>query len=152
MPEHELKIGDKAPSFSLKDETGKLVRLADFKDKQAVVLFFYPGDMTPGCTMQLCSIRDNWQKYSGLGLAVFGVNHASAVSHLAFRDKHSFPFPLLIDTNKKVSQSYDATRSILKALVIKRSVVGIDKRGIVRYLKRGMPRDQEILKVMKAWV
>ena len=151
MPESSLKIGDKAPDFTLKDEHGTSVSLSDFRDKQAVVLIFYPGDMTPGCTMQLCAVRDDWQKFQEANIALFGVNHANADSHEAFIKKHSFPFPLLIDTGKKVSERYGAIRGYFKVQIIRRSVIGVDKDGVIRYLKRGMPKDADILKIMKQY-
>jgi peroxiredoxin Q/BCP len=150
MPEKELAVGKNAPDFSLADQAGKPVRLSDFRGKQAVVLIFYPGDMTPGCTLQLCAIRDDWQKFREAGIAVFGVNHADAASHARFAGKYRFPFPLLVDEGKAVSKKYGAMKKLFKANVIKRSVIGIGKDGVVRYVRRGMPRDAEILKAMTA--
>lgn len=151
MEPTSIAVGERAPAWSLKDQTGRVVKLSDFTGKQPVVLIFYPGDLTPGCTLQLCAIRDDWEKFRELGIAVFGVNHAEADSHQRFIDKHQFPFPLLIDKNKKVSAAYGAVKKFFKATVIKRSVVGIDKDGIIRFLKRGMPKDVEILKAMKSY-
>jgi peroxiredoxin Q/BCP len=140
-----LAVGDKAPGFSLLDEHGTRVTLEGLKGKN-VVLVFYPGDLTPGCTMQLCAIRDDWAKFREAGILVYGVNHADAASHQKFIDAYHYPFPLLIDTDKKVSEAYGALKKFFKAVVIKRSVVGIGPDGIVRFLKRGMPKDTEILK------
>lgn len=145
-PTPELKIGDRAPAFSLKDQDGTKVSLADFKGTKNVVLVFYPGDMTPGCTMQLCAIRDDWSKFVRQDTVVFGINHGDADSHTTFKKKYSFPFPLLIDTGKKVSAKYGALKTFFKATIIKRSVVGIDKNGKITFLKRGMPKDTDILK------
>ncbi len=149
MPDIETLLNAPAPDFALKTESGDLVRLSDFKNKQPVILFFYPGDMTPGCTMQLCAIRDDWQKFKDAHIAVFGVNHAEALSHQKFTKKHSLPFPLLIDAGKKVSAAYGALRTFFKVTIIKRSVIGIDAQGIVRYIKRGMPKNADILKAMQ---
>ncbi|MDO8584264.1 MAG: peroxiredoxin [bacterium] len=148
MTDQELTVGMPAPDFTLKDQDENSVKLSSLKGKKAVVLIFYPGDMTPGCTMQLCAIRDDWQKFKEANIEVYGINHAEAVSHEKFIKKYSFPFPLLIDANKKVSALYGAVRPLFKAMIIKRSVVGIDKGGIIRYLKRGLPRNAEILKAM----
>ncbi|HEU0050580.1 MAG TPA: peroxiredoxin [Patescibacteria group bacterium] len=145
----ELHIGQKAPDFSLKNEQGEVVQLSHFEGKQPVVLFFYPGDLTPGCTLQLCAVRDDWQKFEDLGIAVFGINHANAESHQKFIKKYSFPFPLLIDPGKKISMLYGAIRDIFRVQVIRRTVVGIDKQGTIRYQKRGMPKNSEILKAMQ---
>lgn len=148
MTDQELAVGMPAPDFTLKDQDGRSVKLSSFRDKQSVVLIFYPGDMTPGCTMQLCAIRDDWQKFRDAKIAVFGINFAEAASHATFIKKYSFPFPLLIDPNKKVSALYGAVRPLFKATIIKRSVIGIGKDGIIRYLKRGLPKNADILKAM----
>jgi len=150
-PTKELSVGAMAPDFSLSDEQGSRIRLSDFRKKQAVVLIFYPGDLTPGCTLQLCSIRDDWKNFVTNQIAVFGINHANQVSHQKFSKKYSFPFPLLIDADKKVSAQYGAIQKLFSATVIRRSVVGIDKDGVIRFLKRGMPKDAEILKIMKSY-
>lgn len=142
----QLKIGDTAPMFSLKNQDNKEVSLKDFQDKQDVILVFYPGDMTPGCTIQLCNIRDDWSKFTRLGIAVLGINHADEDSHAAFVEKFKFPFPLLVDTDKKVSKKYGAIKKLFLATVIKRTVVGINKKGKIVYYKTGMPKDADILK------
>lgn len=149
MPhETDLNVGDKAPAFALKDQKGNRVSLADFKGKKNVVLVFYPGDMTPGCTMQLCAIRDDWSKFTRRDTVVFGINHGTAESHDAFRKKYDFPFSLLIDAGKKISAKYGALKTFFKATIIKRSVVVIDKEGTIIYLKRGMPKNSDILKAL----
>lgn len=140
----------KAPAFSLKDERGKAVALADFANKKNVILIFYPGDMTPGCTMQLCAVRDDWKKFLATDTVVYGVNHADAESHQAFSKKYRFPFPILVDTGKKVSAKYGAMRKYFKAIIIRRSVVGIGKDGKIFFLRRGMPKNTDILKAVAA--
>ncbi len=144
----ELKIGDRAPMFSLRDQKGGLVSLADFNGKKNVVLFFYPGDMTPGCTMQLCAVRDDVTKFSKKDTVVFGINHGDTESHARFIKKHSFPFALLIDTGKKVSEKYGAVKKYFNIKMIRRCVVAIDKEGIIVFLKRGMPKNADILKAL----
>ncbi|MDD5438246.1 MAG: peroxiredoxin [Patescibacteria group bacterium] len=146
MTESMIKVGDKAPGFTLKTQEGKEVSLSDFEGKKPVILIFYPGDMTPGCTIQLCNIRDDWSKFEQSGAAVFGVNHADAESHSKFSGKYHFPFPLLIDTDKKVSKKYGAIKKLFSATVIKRTVVAIDKNGVIKFYRAGMPKDAEILK------
>ncbi|MEO5927940.1 MAG: peroxiredoxin [Patescibacteria group bacterium] len=144
----ELAVGDNAPEFTLPDQDGKDVSLSDFKGKKSVVLIFYPGDMTPGCTMQLCAVRDDWSKFAKVNAVVFGMNHGDAVSHTTFIKKHSFPFPLLVDTEKKVATKYGALKKFFKATVIKRTVIVIDKEGKIVYLKAGMPKNTDILKAI----
>ena len=119
-----INVGDRAPDFRLKNYDGKSVHLADFRGKKSVVLFFYPGDFTPGCTVQLCAIRDDWKKFEDAGVVVYGT------------------------TRQKGSARYGAVRSLFLATVIRRTVVGIDQSGIIRYLKHGMPKNAEILKAM----
>lgn len=142
-----VAIHNQAPDFSLKDQDGKNVSLSDFKGK-TVVLIFYPGDMTPGCTMQLCAIRDDWSKFEKAGAVVFGINHGDAASHTAFAKKHSYPFPLLVDRDKKVSTLYGAIRSFLRLKLIQRTVVVIDPTGRITYYKHGMPKNADIFKAI----
>ncbi len=148
MPELELKVGAKAPAFVLKSHDGANVSLKDFLSKKNVVLIFYPGDMTPGCTIQLCGIRDHWSKFAESDTAVFGVNHADADSHARFADKYHFPFPLLIDTDKKVAKKYGAIRKLFSATIIKRTVVAIDKTGTVAFYRHGMPKEADVIKAL----
>jgi len=148
-PNHKgLSVGDTAPLFSLKDQNENPVQLSDFLGKKNVVLVFYPGDMTPGCTMQLCAVRDDWSKFQRKDTVVFGINHAEATSHFDFVKKYSFPFPLLVDEGKRISAKYGATRPFFKSRIIKRTVAVINKEGKIIFLKRGMPKNADILKVL----
>jgi len=145
-PSKDLAVGDRAPLFTLPDQDGRKVSLTDFKGKKNVVLIFYPGDMTPGCTMQLCAVRDDWSKFSKRDAVVFGMNHGDAESHKTFIAKHAFPFPLLIDKGKKVSGAYGAIKKFFNVNVIRRSVFVIGKDGTIVYLRRGMPKNSDILR------
>lgn len=99
-----LSVGDPAPTFELENDRGERVRLGDLHGKW-VVLYWYPKDDTPGCTVEACEIRDNWQLLSGEA-ELFGVSPDSVKSHVKFRDKHNLPFPLLADDDHKVSEQY----------------------------------------------
>ena len=143
-----LQPGERAPEFALQDENGDTVRLSDFAGKSGVVLMFYPADNTPGCTKQLCTARDDFDKYQAAGVAVFGVNPGSASAHKKFAEKHSMRTPLLVDDGGKVSKAYDALMPIPLMQVVNRTVVGIDRDGVVRFYKRGMPPTSEILGAM----
>jgi len=143
-------IGSKAPAFSLKDENGESVELAQVLTQGPVVLIFYPGDLTPGCTIQLCAIRDEWSDFKDRGIQVFGINPGNAESHQAFTNKHHFPFRLLIDENRNVSKSYGAEQDLLIAKIVRRTVVGISKDGKIIYYKTGMPKNADILKAIKS--
>lgn len=151
MPsESTLTLFGQAPDFTLPDQSGTPIKLSDFRGKKNVVLIFYPGDLTPGCTMQLCNIRDDWSKFQKTDTVVFGVNHGTAESHHLFSEKYGFPFSLLVDKDKKVSAKYGAAFSLLRRTIIRRTVVVIDKTGKVVFLRRGMPKDADILKAIAA--
>lgn len=150
IPDKKIGPGDRAPMFTLKDEKGRRHSLQAILKRQPVLLIFYPGDLTPGCTVQLRRIRNNWKKFEDAGIAVFGINHANAESHAAFCDQYEFPFHLLVDTGKRVSQKYNAVKPFFKTSIINRTVVGIGRDGNIFYYKRGMPKDSDILKAFKA--
>jgi thioredoxin-dependent peroxiredoxin len=135
-----LAIGTPAPDFSLSDESGRVVTLSALKGKN-VVLVFYPGDDTPGCTRQLCEFRDRWDVLHDRGIEVFGVNPQSAAAHARFRAKFQFPFPLLVDKSRQVAKLYEAN-----GLIVKRTVYLIGPDGVIRFARRGMPKPSEIMK------
>jgi Peroxiredoxin len=139
-----LDIGVKAPEFALVSSNGDTVRLADFAGKNNVVLIFYPGDETPGCTKQLCAVRDDYASFEAKGIKVFGVNPGNAESHKKFIKGHSFQFPLLIDEGQKVAKLYGCDGWP----VVKRTVYAIDKKGMIVFAKSGMPSDDEIVKAV----
>jgi thioredoxin-dependent peroxiredoxin len=100
-----LSIGSKAPDFNVTDQDGKNVRLSDLKGKK-VVLYFYPRDLTPGCTLEACSLRDNYQALQKAGYEVFGISSDDEKSHRKFIAKEKLPFRLLADTDKSVHALY----------------------------------------------
>ncbi|NSL89882.1 thioredoxin-dependent thiol peroxidase [Chitinophaga sp. Mgbs1] len=100
-----LQEGDKAPVFKGKDQHGKTVSLTDFKGKR-VVLYFYPKDMTPGCTAQACNLRDNYDALLKKGYVVVGVSTDSEESHQKFIEKYDLPFTLLADEDHKIVNQY----------------------------------------------
>jgi peroxiredoxin Q/BCP len=102
----KLKVGDKAPDFTLMDERGLPVSLKDFLGKHLVVLYFYPKDFTPGCTTEACSFRDDYKAYEERGAVVVGVSLDSVESHAKFSEHHSLPFTLLSDNRKEVAKAY----------------------------------------------
>lgn len=102
-----LKIGDKAPEFSLPDQEGKTHSLKDYKGKK-VVLYFYPKDDTPGCTKEACNFRDDYTKIKKLGAIILGVSKDKVSSHKKFSEKYELPFPLLSDESTEMIKSYDA--------------------------------------------
>jgi peroxiredoxin Q/BCP len=134
-----LAAGTPAPDFTLSDDSGRSVTLSKLRGKN-VVLVFYPGDDTPGCTKQLCQFRDDWADARKRGVEVFGVNPQSAQKHQKFRNKFSFPFPLLVDQGQKVAALYKAN-----GLIVKRTVYLIGPDGQIRFARRGMPNPTEVL-------
>jgi len=102
-----ISEGAKAPAFSLKDQSGKPVKLADFAGKQ-VVLYFYPKDNTPGCTTEACDFRDEHSKLRSAGAVVLGVSPDGEKSHVKFIEKFKLPFPLLVDEDHAVAEKYGA--------------------------------------------
>lgn len=100
-----LKEGDKAPDFGVKDQDGRLHQLSDYKGKK-IALYFYPKDLTPGCTTQSCNLRDNYTDLKKAGIEVIGVSADTEKKHVQFIDKHQLPFTLLADTDKKLINAY----------------------------------------------
>jgi len=100
-----LKIGDKAPEIQAKDQDGNPITLAGFKGKK-VILYFYPKDNTPGCTVESCNLRDNYSDLQKKGYEVLGVSADSEASHQKFIKRFKLPFNLVVDTDKKVLNDY----------------------------------------------
>lgn len=100
-----LKVGDKAPAFSGKDQDGNAISLADFKGKK-LVIYFYPKDNTPGCTAQACNLRDNYEALQKAGYEVIGVSSDNEKSHKNFIAKQGLPFRLVADTDKVMHEQY----------------------------------------------
>ena len=100
-----LKVGDKAPSWSGKDQNGKAINQKSYEGKKAVV-YFYPKDNTPGCTTQACNIRDHWSELQKKGIEVIGVSADSEKSHQKFIDKFQLPFALVADEQKEMIETF----------------------------------------------
>jgi len=146
------QVGGPAPDFKLKDGDGNEWRLTDQQGK-VVVLLFYPGDETPICTRQMCSVRDRWEDYSATGAEVVGISTDSVESHKNFAEHHELPLRLLSDAGANVANLYGA-RSLIPGKVA-RSVFVIDGQGVIRYrdvrpLGLFRPKDDEVLKAIGA--
>src|SRR5260370_22246514 len=115
--------GKKAPAFQLADANGKTVALKDLIGANHLVLYFYPKDMTPGCTIEACSFRDNNDRLTALGAQVVGISADSSASHTKFTEKHGLNFPLLADHDNKVTGLYGVYK--MKSLY-GRQFMGID--------------------------
>ena len=129
-----MKVGDKAPDFTLADKDGKMVSLKDFAGKK-VVLYFYPKDNTPGCTRQACAFAQNHSEFARRGIAVVGVSKDSVESHRKFAEKYSLPFVLLADPELKAIKAYGVWQE--KKLYGKvsfgvvRTTFIIDEKGVI---------------------
>lgn len=144
------QVGATAPDFTLKDGNGDEWRLSDQRGR-VVVLLFYPGDETPICTRQMCSVRDRWEDYATTGAEVVGISTDSVESHKKFAEHHELPLRLLSDTSGEVANLFGA-RSLIPGKVA-RSVFVIDANGVIRYrdvrpLGLFRPKDDEVLKAI----
>lgn len=133
----ELKEGQKAPGFNVKDQHGNNVSLDQFAGKK-VVLYFYPKDDTPGCTAEACDFRDNYQGLTAKGYVVLGVSVDDEKSHKKFADKHNLPFTLLADTDKKIVEAYgvwgEKNMYGKKYMGTNRTTFVIDENGIIAHI------------------
>ena len=123
-----LTVGEPAPGFSLPANDGNLVSLDDFRDKQAVVLYFYPKDDTPGCTKEACAFRDLSAEFAAKGAVILGVSPDSVESHVAFREKFGLPFPLLADPDHEVAERYGVWK---ERNMYGRTFMGIERTTVV---------------------
>ncbi|HYP51882.1 MAG TPA: peroxiredoxin [Pyrinomonadaceae bacterium] len=145
------QVGDDAPDFELKDAADASWRLSEQRGK-TVVLLFYPGDNTPVCTSQLCSVREHWSDYQATGAEVVGISTDSVKSHENFAAKHRLPLRLLADERGEVTQLFG-----VKSWLPNRSgraVFVIDKQGVIRYRKVQAlsimrPKDDDVLAAIK---
>lgn len=140
-----------APDFVLPDSEGAKWQLSDQRGK-VVVLLFYPGDETPICTRQMCSVRDRWEDYAGTGAEVVGISTNTVDSHKSFAEHHNLPLRLLADVDRKVADLYGA-RSLIPGKVA-RSVFVIDGNGVIRYrdvrpIGLLRPRDDDIIRAIR---
>ena len=157
-----LKPGDAAPDFVLKDGEGRDVRLSSFSGSP-IVLFFYPRDHTPGCTLQVKSFRDHFDAFRAHGAVVVGVSLDDVASHKRFGDDCDLPFPLLADPDGRVHDLYEAWRTTLlgrSSLGVRRCTFLIDGDGIIYNVykavnvfrhARQILKDLERMKAQKAW-
>jgi peroxiredoxin Q/BCP len=131
----DIQIGDLAPDFATVDDKANPVKLSDYRGKR-VVLYFYPKDDTPGCTTQACGFRDVYPAVEEKNAVVLGVSPDGVESHVAFRDKFSIPFPLLIDEDKSICNAYGVWQERSrptgeKFMGVARSHFVIDEQGKV---------------------
>jgi peroxiredoxin Q/BCP len=146
-----VKIGDKAPDFTLPSQMGDNVTLSEYFGKKNVVLYFYPKDETRGCTREACEFRDRYDVFTGLGAEVLGVSSDTLESHKSFATHHGLPFLLLSDEGGKVRKLYGVPSSM--GIIPGRVTYIIDKQGVVRHIFNSQFKPEkhieEALKVLK---
>ncbi|WNI17213.1 peroxiredoxin [Actinacidiphila sp. ITFR-21] len=125
-----LQVGDKAPDFTLPDQSGAPVTLSEKLAHKTVVLYFYPKDNTRGCTAEACSFRDSYESFTDAGAEVIGVSSDTVASHEKFAGRHELPFTLLADADKAVRKQYGATTL---GVVPGRITFVIDQEGVIRH-------------------
>jgi peroxiredoxin Q/BCP len=126
-----LSVGDRAPLVALRDADG-VERRSDQLAGQALVLFFYPKDDTPGCTMEACAFRDSYADLQALGAEVWAVSGDDASSHQRFAGKHQLPYPLLVDTGNQLRRAYGVPAVL--GLLPGRVTYVIDGQGVIRHV------------------
>lgn len=150
-----VEVGKKAPSFSLKNQDGKTIKLADFKGGN-VVLYFYPKDNTSGCTQEACNFRDAFPKFGSVDAVILGVSPDSVESHKKFADKYELPFMLLSDEKKEALEKYEVWKEKSmygrKYMGVERSTFLIDPEGKIKKIFRKVKvtnHNNEVLEALK---
>ena len=127
-----IQVGDIAPEFSLPNQQGETISLQQFRGQKPVVVYFYPKDDTPGCTLESCTFRDSYADFQDLGAVVLGISSDSPESHQKFAQKYNLPFPLLSDRGSQVRRAYGVPTTL--GLLPGRVTYVIDQGGIVRHV------------------
>ena len=149
-----LKEGDKAPAFSAKDQNSKKISLADFKGKK-LVLYFYPEDDTPTCTIQACNLRDNYSLLKREGFEVVGISPDDEKKHKKFEQKFSLPFTLLADPSHKILEKYGVWGEKQMFgnhyMGVHRTTFLVDEKGIIRKIFSRPKNKAHAEEIVKSW-
>jgi peroxiredoxin Q/BCP len=147
-----LSPGDKAPSFKAQNQDGETVKLSDFKGKK-LVLYFYPTDDTPTCTVEACNLRDNYADLRAQGYEVIGISTDTVKSHLKFVNKYQLPFTLIADVDQKIVNDYgvwgEKTLFGHKYMGIKRTTFLIDKKGVIERIIEKVTSKNHTAQILK---
>ncbi len=150
-----LSEGDKAPAFTSKDQNGKTVSLNDFKG-QKVVLYFYPEDDTPTCTIQACNLRDNYALFKQKDIIVLGVSPDDGKKHKKFEQKFELPFTLVTDEGKKIIDNYGVwgEKNLYgrKYMGLHRTTFLIDEKGIIKKIFKKPRSKMHSEEILNAWL
>jgi len=149
-----LQEGDKAPVFKSKDQNGKPISLADFKGRK-VVLYFYPEDDTPTCTIQACNLRDNYSLLTKNGIVVLGVSFDDEKKHKKFEEKFNLPFTLIADPDKKIIDKYGVwgEKNLYgrNYMGLHRTTFLIDERGTIKKIFKKPKNKAHAEEIVKTW-
>ena len=150
----EIKEGDKAPLFKSRDQDGQAISLAEFKGKK-VVLYFYPEDDTPTCTIEACNLRDNFSVLKKKGIIVLGVSPDDVKKHKKFEQKFDLPFKLVADPEKKIIDKYQVwgEKNLYgrKYMGLHRTTFLIDEKGMIRKIFKKPRSKMHTEEILKAW-
>ena len=149
MNAKSLSIGDPAPDFDLPGDTGKNVRLSNFRGKR-VILYFYPKDDTAGCTTQACGFRDHYPQIEERNAVVLGVSPDDAESHRKFKTKYNLPFVLLVDADHSVARAYGAWSGDPQKPGMIRSHFVIDEKGVLVDIQRRVSPTDSVERAVKS--
>ena len=128
-----LNVGDRIPEFSLLDQDGNEFKISDHLGKQALVIYFYPKDDTPGCTKEACSFRDSYEEFTDRNVKVIGISADDVESHMNFAKKYNLPFTLLADVDNKVRNLFGVKSNVF-GLIPGRVTYVVDKTGVIIYV------------------
>ncbi len=147
-----LSSGDLVPDFSAVNQEGKTVRIQEFRGKP-VLIFFYPKDDTPGCTKEVCSLRDQYQAFQKVGVVILGISRQDSASHRAFKAKHHLPFDLLTDPDGSVAQSLGVAKIPLIGLHQRQSILMSASGKVIRFYPSVDPstHSQEVLRDLEEY-
>ena len=143
-----LHVGATAPDFKLPDQSGKLYTLKDFLGKK-VALCFYPMDSTPGCTKEMCSLRNGWKDLQESGVTVFGISFDGIKSHKKFAGKYQLSFPILSDSEKKVGKAYGVKKWFFPSA--SRVTFLIDEKGIIAHVIKDVDVKGHAEQIKRVW-
>lgn len=149
-----INEGEKAPAFSGKDQDGTTRKMADYRNKK-LVIYFYPQDDTPTCTVQACNIRDNYSLLKKNGIEIIGISPDDISSHKKFSEKFALPFPIIADPGRKIIDKYGVWGEKImfgnKYMGVLRTTFLIDEKGIVhKVIKRPKNKDH-VNEILSAW-
>jgi len=147
----KVKVGDRAPEFTLQSSEGVSISLSEIIGPKNIVLYFYPKDESYGCTKQACSFRDSYEVFKDLGAEIIGISSDDVQSHQSFIQRHRLPFILLSDVDNNVRKLYGVVSTF--GLIPGRVTYIIDKEGIIRYIFSSQMQTQkhidEALRILK---